>query len=219
VSPMEYVTLRWVSWLIVALLGVYLPTAKSASASDLIARVKILTMDSFGQSFGKSRVTLFKGEHGRDLSNRFIGDMANGIPFGQYMARVETESGGWVTRSVVVDRDDCLLIFAENPVTIESGPGMAPVLHGEISTFSGQVKRPAWVKLCGLYLDGCSVASVDASNRFSFVDIIPGEFLVSVLCVSGHIMTERVNVTRPDLLLVLDPMKTGADRVETRSPK
>jgi hypothetical protein len=189
------------------------PPPQTSEGKNLRARVKILALDSYGKPFGGFKIIRFKDDKGSDFGGRFAGSIANDIPFGTYWARLQIDSGGWMTRKVVVQRTDCLVIFADNPVTIESAPGKAPLVSGRLTVLPTNFERPVWVKLCDLYLDGCAIAEVDEHNQFSFSNLIPAAFVISVLTVSGDIMTERVDIQRPDSLIILDPQKAGHDRV------
>jgi hypothetical protein len=177
-------------------------------------KVTIVAMNSFGESLGNFKVILFKDDHGKDYSNRFVGSVAEQIPAGEYIARIRIESGGWVTRHVAVNRPHCLLIFAHNSVTIEHAPGSAPVVNGVIQSLPADLKAPIWVKLCDLYLDGCDISQVDGDNHFSFNDIIPASFVVSVLSASGEVMTERVDIRSANSVLIVNPTKTGRERIK-----
>ncbi len=181
------------------------------------SRVTVVAVDSFGTPVGKFRVIMFK-DNGRDLANRFMGAVSENVPFGSYMARLQLQAGGWITRKVLVDRPDCLLILANNPFSVESAPGKAPILSGQFLPSSEPIQRPAWAKICGLYIDGCEVAELDKNDRFSFTNVIPGAYVVVVLSSSGDLITERIDIKRPDSIIVLDPTQAGRGRATVLDP-
>lgn len=188
-------------------------------AAEPKAIVKILAQDSFGAPFGQVRVTHFKNGAGTDFAARFSGPFGHDIPLGEYFVAIETESGGTVSQRVVVSRLDSLLILAKNPLTVEYAPGKAPVLMGRIPALLGPTTGLAWAKICGLYMSGCEVGEINADGVFSFINIIPGSYTVSVLGIPDAIMTERADIRWPNSTLVLHPDRVGRERVEVIEPK
>lgn len=179
-----------------------------------VASVTVVAVDSFGTSFGKVDVLLFKDDRGRDYVSHFAGSIGRGIPFGEYMIRIQTASGGLITQRIVVYRWDCMLVLARNPVTVDFATGKAPVLSGRISLRPGEGSSIVWVKLCGLYIDGCEVSEVGKDGSFSFINPTPGSYTISVLAATGELMTERVDIRNPRSVLLLYPGRSGRERVE-----
>lgn len=154
---------------------------------------------------------MFKDDN-RDLAGNFKGSVAESVPLGSYMARVQIETGGWITKKVIVDRPDCLIILASNLFSVEYAPGKAPILSGQFFPLSDQNPKPAWVKICGLYLDGCEIAELGEDNHFSFINVNPGAYVIAVLSSSHGLMTEYIDVKDPDSRIVLDARKAGEER-------
>jgi|SRR5271157_419412 len=185
-----------------------------ATGATPLARITVVAVDSFGASFGKLSVLMLKNDKGRDFSSRFVGSLGREIPFGEYMIRVETASGGLITQRVLVQQPDCLLVLARNPITVEYAPDRGPVLSGKILPTPESVSIVVWVKLCGLYIDGCETSLVKEDGSFSLISLIPASYVVSVLGTTGEIMSERVDIHHPRSVLILYPSRLGHDRVQ-----
>jgi hypothetical protein len=162
---------------------------------------------------------LFRNNAGTDFKSHFTGASGENIPLGDYLARIETESGGPIAQYVSIRQEDCLLILARNPLTIEYRPGHAPVLTGRLASPSEQEDGLAWAKLCGVYLDGCATSPVRSDGSFAFVNIIPGSYTISILGMRRLNITELVDIHDAGSDLLIHGDRSGRDRIEVQTRK
>jgi hypothetical protein len=189
------------------------------AASEEKATIKVVAVDSFGVSFGRVRITLFRNDAGTDFTTRFSGALGKNIPLGEYLIRIESEFGGPIAKRVVVRQPDCLLLIAADPMFIRYPPGHPPMLSGRIEPPPEQPSQVVWVKLCGVYLDGCDLSEVKADGSFTFTNLTPGSYAISVLGSPVNAMTEQVEIHNPGSVLLLYPRRMDHDRVEVSVPK
>jgi hypothetical protein len=180
------------------------------------ARVTVIAVDSFGKQFQDFTVVSFEDDHKRELKGRFVGHTAEGIPLDSYWIKIEFRTGGRMNWKVRVDRPDCLLVLGANPLHIEYHNGDVPILAGSVQNVPREFAKPIWIKTCGLFISECEVAKVEGDGHFSFLNVTPAAYTISLLSSSGDALTERLDVQDPDLSITFDVARPAGDRLIVR---
>ena len=178
-----------------------------------LARVAVVVTDSFGKARSAFRVVSFEDQHKRDFAGRFNEGSATDVPLGTYWIKLEVAGGGRLSRSVVIDRLDSLLVLSDNPFHADYPKGSAPVLSGAVRNLPAVFAEPNWVKMCGIFIEGCAVAQIDSHGHFSFVNVTPAAYTFELLGGSGQSLVERVEIVDPSASILFDGGHAAGGRI------
>src|SRR5579872_5389383 len=132
------------------------------------ARVRIIAVDSFGVPATSVRIVQFSDKNGHDFAQLFHDQSAENIPLGTYRVRLATANLGPMFQEVSVRYSNCFFVFARSSMHFGHVANL-PVLSGLVK-LGGGGKAPSWVKLCGVFLDGCLTSKVEPDGTFFFTN-------------------------------------------------
>ncbi len=113
-------------------------------------------------------------------------------------------------QDVSVHYIDSLFVFASS-LLHSNHVAKLPVLSGVVKPGD---RIPSWVKLCGVFLDGCVTSNVTTDRAFTFTNLSQGTFYIWLFDSSSEIVASgRTDIRNPGGTLVLDPLAPPGEQI------
>lgn len=193
---------RW-NWAVVALAISLLQVSAVAQQQSRKATVHIVIVDGFGRDLGEAKkIDLFKDtDSGKNLADRFHGNIAKDVPYGVYSVSAYTVGFFSGQATAQVFKPDVWVVIGLAPG--EEGP-MYPAARLQIS---GTIKNldlteePVYVRLVAVYSDFAMDTRAEASGHsanFTLAGVIyNGKYILVTIGKTKVLDVRQVDVTFP----------------------